>query len=36
MDERKPTSRTPERYEYEAERVRMLQEYASFFPPNQS
>lgn len=31
MDER----RTPERYEYEAERARMFQEYASFFPPEQ-
>lgn len=31
MDER----RTPERYEYEAERARMFQEYASFFPPDQ-
>lgn len=29
MDKR----RTPERYEYEAERARMFQEYASFFPP---
>lgn len=31
MDKR----RTPERYEYEVERARMFQEYASFFPPDQ-